>query len=227
MVTATSALSGGRTDTPLKLTAAAISVMTSQFMEDVAATEFQSMVLWGTNVVMANTVTEGSELTHQVGGVISNLLRDNSFVVRLPIRAAVLVRHRSSFWSALHLLQCRLAHGAERGQRVQAFNVLRRIEVFGGRVAASETGECDVEVVVVATGRVTLGAQVVERGGQVLETEQARGACGRRKLWRRGERRPAVAALRHPRACVAGVAANPDRRAGRWPRMRGHSPIRS
>src|SRR5215212_2504873 len=46
--TATSALSGGRTDTPLKLTAAAISVMTSQFLQDVAATDFQTSLQWAT-----------------------------------------------------------------------------------------------------------------------------------------------------------------------------------
>jgi outer membrane receptor protein involved in Fe transport len=82
--TATSALSGGRTDTPLRLTAAAVSVMTSQFMQDIAATDYQSMLMWTTNVVMANTVTEGSELSHQVGGGIQINLRNmgGSFVSR-------------------------------------------------------------------------------------------------------------------------------------------------
>jgi len=40
--TAASALAGGRTDAPLKLTSAAISVMTSQFLEDIGATDFRS-----------------------------------------------------------------------------------------------------------------------------------------------------------------------------------------
>src|SRR5688572_22651571 len=66
--TATSALSGGRTDTPLKLTAAAVSVMTSQFMQDIAATDYQSVLQWATNVVPDNTVTTGAELSHTVGG---------------------------------------------------------------------------------------------------------------------------------------------------------------
>src|SRR5688500_15410486 len=55
--TATSALSGGRTDTPLKLTAAAVSVMTSQFLQDVAATDFTTMLQWAMNVVPDNDNT--------------------------------------------------------------------------------------------------------------------------------------------------------------------------
>src|SRR5262245_57927245 len=68
--TATSALSGGRTDTPLKLTAAAISVMTSQFLTDIAATDFQSAVQWATNFTPEN------DLSHQVGGGISINMRN-------------------------------------------------------------------------------------------------------------------------------------------------------
>src|SRR5687768_4838024 len=74
--TATSALSGGRTDTPLKLTAAAVSVMTSQFMQDIAATDYQSVLQWATNVVPDNTVTTGAELSHTVGGGIQINLRN-------------------------------------------------------------------------------------------------------------------------------------------------------
>jgi outer membrane receptor protein involved in Fe transport len=47
--TATSALAGGRTEAPLKLTAAAISVMTSQFLEDIGSTNFNSAGEWSTN----------------------------------------------------------------------------------------------------------------------------------------------------------------------------------
>ena len=68
--TATSALSGGRTDTPLKLTAAAVSVMTSQFLTDIASTDFQTALQWATNAVPEN------DLTHQVGGGISINLRN-------------------------------------------------------------------------------------------------------------------------------------------------------
>lgn len=82
--TATSALSGGRTDTPLKLTAAAVSVMTGQFLQDIAATDYQSMLQWATNVVPDNTITTGNELSHTVGGGIQINLRNmgGSFVSR-------------------------------------------------------------------------------------------------------------------------------------------------
>src|SRR5688500_8321597 len=56
--TATSALAGGRTDTPLKLTAAAVSVMTQQFIQDVGATDYLSMVQWATNVVTDIDLTQ-------------------------------------------------------------------------------------------------------------------------------------------------------------------------
>ena len=59
--TATSALSGGRTDTPLKLTAASISVMTSQFLADIAATDLQTAMEWSTNYVPQ------LDLNHQAG----------------------------------------------------------------------------------------------------------------------------------------------------------------
>src|SRR5438093_702526 len=59
--TATSALSGGRTDTPLKLTSAAISVMTSQFLQDIASTDLQTAMTWSTNFVPQ------LDLSHQVG----------------------------------------------------------------------------------------------------------------------------------------------------------------
>jgi outer membrane receptor protein involved in Fe transport len=59
--TATSALSGGRTDTPLKLTAAAISVMTSQFLSDIASTDLQTAMEWSTNFVPQ------LDLNHQSG----------------------------------------------------------------------------------------------------------------------------------------------------------------
>lgn len=49
--TAASALAGGRTDTPLKLTSAAISVMTSQFLEDIGSTNFRSAGEWALNWV--------------------------------------------------------------------------------------------------------------------------------------------------------------------------------
>ncbi len=49
--TAASALAGGRTDAPLKLTSAAISVMTSQFLEDIAATNFRTAGEWSLNWV--------------------------------------------------------------------------------------------------------------------------------------------------------------------------------
>jgi outer membrane receptor protein involved in Fe transport len=57
--TAASALAGGRTDTPLKLTSAAISVMTSQFLDDIAATNFRSAGEWAVNWVPQLDVNTG------------------------------------------------------------------------------------------------------------------------------------------------------------------------
>lgn len=57
--TAASALAGGRTDTPLKLTSAAISVMTSQFLEDIGATNFRSAGEWALNWVPQLDVNAG------------------------------------------------------------------------------------------------------------------------------------------------------------------------
>ncbi|HUR59783.1 MAG TPA: TonB-dependent receptor, partial [Opitutaceae bacterium] len=57
--TAASALAGGRTDTPLKLTSAAISVMTSQFLEDIGATNFRSAGEWALNWVPQLDVNTG------------------------------------------------------------------------------------------------------------------------------------------------------------------------
>jgi len=57
--TATSTLAGGRTDTPLKLTSAAISVMTSQFLEDIGATNFRSAGEWALNWVPQLDVNQG------------------------------------------------------------------------------------------------------------------------------------------------------------------------
>ncbi len=57
--TATSTLAGGRTDTPLKLTSAAISVMTSQFLEDIGSTNFRSAGEWALNWVPQLDVNTG------------------------------------------------------------------------------------------------------------------------------------------------------------------------
>lgn len=57
--TATSALAGGRTDTPLKLTSAAISVMTSQFLEDIGSTNFRTAGEWALNWVPQLDVNTG------------------------------------------------------------------------------------------------------------------------------------------------------------------------
>ena len=64
--TATSALSGGRTDTPLKLTAAAISVMTSQFLTDIAATDLQTAMEWSTNFVPQLDLNQQSGSGHTI-----------------------------------------------------------------------------------------------------------------------------------------------------------------
>ena len=49
--TATSALAGGRTDTPLKNTPAAISVLTREFLDDLAATSFHDIAEWAVNSI--------------------------------------------------------------------------------------------------------------------------------------------------------------------------------
>ena len=57
--TATSSLAGGRTDSPLKLTSSAISVMTAQFIEDIGATNFRSAGEWALNYVPDPEVNTG------------------------------------------------------------------------------------------------------------------------------------------------------------------------
>ncbi|WP_414661912.1 TonB-dependent siderophore receptor [Horticoccus sp. 23ND18S-11] len=57
--TAASALAGGRTDTPLKLTSAAISVMTSQFLDDIGSTNFRTAGEWSLNWVPQLDVNTG------------------------------------------------------------------------------------------------------------------------------------------------------------------------
>ncbi len=57
--TAASALAGGRTDQPLKLTSAAISVMTGQFLEDIGSTNFRSAGEWALNWVPQLDVNAG------------------------------------------------------------------------------------------------------------------------------------------------------------------------
>jgi outer membrane receptor protein involved in Fe transport len=49
--TAVDALAGGRTDTPLKQTPSAVSVMTRQFLDDIAATTYSLASEWGVNSV--------------------------------------------------------------------------------------------------------------------------------------------------------------------------------
>lgn len=51
--TATSALAGGRTNTPLKETPAAISVMTRELIDDLAATNFAGIAEWAVNAIPA------------------------------------------------------------------------------------------------------------------------------------------------------------------------------
>ncbi|MBI5692627.1 MAG: hypothetical protein HZC55_21310 [Verrucomicrobia bacterium] len=57
--TAASALAGGRTDAPLKLTSAAISVMTSQFLDDIGSTNFRTAGEWSLNWVPQPDVNTG------------------------------------------------------------------------------------------------------------------------------------------------------------------------
>ncbi len=57
--TAASALAGGRTEAPLKLTSAAISVMTSQFLDDIGSTNFRTAGEWSLNWVPQIDVNTG------------------------------------------------------------------------------------------------------------------------------------------------------------------------
>jgi outer membrane receptor protein involved in Fe transport len=84
--TATSALSGGRTDTPLKLTAAAISVMTSQFLADIAATDLQTAMEWSTNYVPQLDLNQqaGSGHTINLRNMGSSFQSRNHFMWYVP-----------------------------------------------------------------------------------------------------------------------------------------------
>ncbi|MBI5772035.1 MAG: TonB-dependent receptor [Verrucomicrobia bacterium] len=57
--TAARALAGGRTDAPLKLTSAAVSVMTAQFLEDIGSTNFRTAGEWALNWVPQIDVNTG------------------------------------------------------------------------------------------------------------------------------------------------------------------------
>src|SRR5688572_27312173 len=84
--TATSALSGGRTDTPLKLTAASISVMTSQFLADIAATDLQTAMEWSTNFVPQLDLNQqaGSGHTINLRNMGSSFQSRNHFMWYVP-----------------------------------------------------------------------------------------------------------------------------------------------
>src|SRR5688572_15338734 len=84
--TATSALSGGRTDTPLKLTAASISVMTSQFLADIAATDLQTAMEWSTNYVPQLDLNQqaGSGHTINLRNMGSSFQSRNHFMWYVP-----------------------------------------------------------------------------------------------------------------------------------------------
>jgi outer membrane receptor protein involved in Fe transport len=56
---AASSLAGGRTEAPLKLTSAAVSVMTSQFLDDIASTNFRTAGEWALNWVPQIDVNTG------------------------------------------------------------------------------------------------------------------------------------------------------------------------
>ena len=57
--TAANSLAGGRTDAPLKLTSAAVSVMTEQFLEDIGSTNFRTAGEWALNWVPQVDVNTG------------------------------------------------------------------------------------------------------------------------------------------------------------------------
>lgn len=64
--TAASALAGGRIDTPLKETPSAISIMTREFLDDIAATSFSSAAEWAPNAIPAGDTGGGAGGEHNV-----------------------------------------------------------------------------------------------------------------------------------------------------------------
>jgi outer membrane receptor protein involved in Fe transport len=66
--TASSALAGGRIETPLKDTPSAISILTAEFLDDIAATSFSSAAEWAPNSIpVGDTATFGEYNTNMRG----------------------------------------------------------------------------------------------------------------------------------------------------------------
>jgi len=77
--TASSALAGGRIETPLKETPSAISILTAEFLEDIGATNFASAAEWAPNSIpVGDTATFGEQNTN-IRGVGNSFPSRNYF----------------------------------------------------------------------------------------------------------------------------------------------------
>jgi outer membrane receptor protein involved in Fe transport len=77
--TAASALAGGRIETPLKETPSAISILTSEFLDDIGATNFASAAEWAPNSIpVGDTATFGEQNTN-IRGVGNSFPSRNYF----------------------------------------------------------------------------------------------------------------------------------------------------
>lgn len=77
--TAASAMAGGRIDTPLKNTPAAVSIMTQEFMEDVAINNFVDAAQWAPNAVPIGETNNFGDFNVNVRGIGSSYPTRNYF----------------------------------------------------------------------------------------------------------------------------------------------------
>lgn len=77
--TASSALAGGRVDTLLKETPSAISVLTAEFLEDIAATSFGTAAQWAPNSIPVGDTATTGEYNTNIRGVGNSFPSRNYF----------------------------------------------------------------------------------------------------------------------------------------------------
>jgi outer membrane receptor protein involved in Fe transport len=77
--TATSALAGGRIETPLKFTPSAITMLTREFLDDIAATNFTQAAEWAPNTMPAHHFTNFGEYNVDLRSIGSSFPSRNYF----------------------------------------------------------------------------------------------------------------------------------------------------
>lgn len=77
--TASSALAGGRVDTLLKETPSAISIMTAEFLEDIAATSISSAAEWAPNTIPTGETSTTGDYSTNIRGVGNSFPSRNYF----------------------------------------------------------------------------------------------------------------------------------------------------